>query len=72
MNSYAHPSNIPLSLDAPEPRAGPRDVVVEVYSAGMNFFDVRPSTWRSEVLLIVLDSSCKHKENTKFFRHFHL
>ena len=44
VNSFAHPSDIPLSLDAPEPRAGPKEVIVEVYNAGMNFFDVSPLT----------------------------
>ena len=40
VKEYAHPSNIPLAYDAPEPKAGPTDVIVDVYSAGLNFFDV--------------------------------
>ena len=40
VKSYAHPSKIPISHDAPEPKPGKDQVVVEVYSAGLNFFDV--------------------------------
>jgi len=43
INSYAHPSKVPLTLDAPEPKAGPGQVVVDVYSAGLNFFDILQS-----------------------------
>lgn len=43
IEKYAHPSKIPLTLDAPEPTAGPDQVLVDVYSAGLNFFDVRVS-----------------------------
>ena len=35
-----HPSNISLSTDIPEPTAGPGQVLVDVYSAGLNFFEV--------------------------------
>ena len=41
INKYAHPSQIRLTDDAPEPKVGPEDVIVEVYSAGLNFYDVR-------------------------------
>lgn len=44
MNELTHPSNISLSTDVPEPIAGPGQVLVEVYSAGLNFFEVSPST----------------------------
>lgn len=40
IDKYAHPSNIPLTLDAPEPKAAPDQVLVDVYSAGLNFFDI--------------------------------
>lgn len=40
INEYAHPSQIRLTTDAPEPRPSRNEVVVEVYSAGLNFFDV--------------------------------
>ena len=43
VKEYAHPSQIPLTLDFPEPkpRPGSDEVLVDVYSAGLNFFDVR-------------------------------
>lgn len=40
INSYAHPSKLNIKTDAPEPKAGPNDVIVEVYSAALNFFDI--------------------------------
>ncbi|EMD32159.1 hypothetical protein CERSUDRAFT_119136 [Gelatoporia subvermispora B] len=36
----AHPSKIPVTQDAPEPKPGKNEVLVDVYSAGMNFFDI--------------------------------
>lgn len=41
VTKYAHPSEISLTSDFPEPEAGPIDVIVDVYSAGLNYFDVR-------------------------------
>ena len=43
VNEWKHPSKLVLVHDAPEPVAGPEDVIVDVYSAGLNFFDVRIS-----------------------------
>jgi len=40
VKQLAHPSKIPLTLDAPEPVPGPNEVLVDVYSAGLNFFDI--------------------------------
>lgn len=40
INSYAHPSKLSLIENVPLPNPGPNDVVVEVYSAALNFFDV--------------------------------
>lgn len=40
MKELTHPSNISLSTDVPEPTAGPDQVLVDVYSAGLNFFEV--------------------------------
>ena len=42
IDHYDHPSKLQLRQDAPEPKPQPGDVVVEVYSAALNFFDVRP------------------------------
>jgi NADPH2:quinone reductase len=41
VKDLAHPSKIPLATDVPEPKAGKDQVIVDVYSAGLNFFDVR-------------------------------
>jgi len=35
-----HPSKIELTKDAPEPKLVPTKVLVDVYSAGLNFYDV--------------------------------
>lgn len=43
INKYAHPSKIPLSTDVPEPKPGVDEVLVDVYSAGLNFYDVSVS-----------------------------
>ncbi|KAG6866359.1 hypothetical protein C0991_005280 [Blastosporella zonata] len=39
VSELKHHSQIPLSTDVPEPKAGPGQVLVDVYSAGLNFFD---------------------------------
>ena len=39
VKELTHPSNISLSTDIPEPIAGPGQVLVDVYSAGLNFFE---------------------------------
>jgi hypothetical protein len=40
VNRYAPYNEIPLDYDAPEPTPCPNDVLVDVYSAALNFFDV--------------------------------
>ncbi|KAI0768415.1 alcohol dehydrogenase [Irpex lacteus] len=40
INEYAHPSKIPVQQDVAEPVSSKNQVIVEVYSAGMNFFDI--------------------------------
>jgi hypothetical protein len=40
VNEYAHPSKIPLSTNVPAPIPDSEQVVVDIYSAGLNFFDV--------------------------------
>jgi len=40
VNQLNHPSKIALTEDAPEPKPVPDKVLVDVYSAGLNFFDV--------------------------------
>lgn len=41
VKELTHPSNITVSTEAPEPTPAPDQVIVDVYSAGLNFFDVR-------------------------------
>jgi NADPH2:quinone reductase len=43
INHYAHPKDLALSLDVPEPIPGSGEVLVDVYSAALNFFDVNSS-----------------------------
>jgi NADPH2:quinone reductase len=43
VRQYAHPSEIPLSVGVPVPIPKQDQVLVDVYSAGLNFFDVRLS-----------------------------
>jgi hypothetical protein len=44
INKYTHPKDLSLTLDAPEPRPEPSsEVLIDVYSAGLNFFDVSVS-----------------------------
>ncbi|TFK75418.1 alcohol dehydrogenase [Pluteus cervinus] len=40
VSELAHPSKIAMTQNAPEPKLKPNDVLVEVYSAGLNFFDI--------------------------------
>ncbi|KAI0081200.1 NAD(P)-binding protein [Panus rudis PR-1116 ss-1] len=40
VKQLAHPSKISVSDDIPEPKPGPGEVIVDVYSAALNFFDI--------------------------------
>ncbi|KAF9650899.1 alcohol dehydrogenase [Thelephora ganbajun] len=40
INQLNHPSKIELTKDAPEPKLIPDQILVDVYSAGLNFFDI--------------------------------
>ena len=46
IKEYAHPSKLQLTWDAPEPvlTPGSDELLINVYSAGLNFFDVRLSS----------------------------
>ena len=72
VKDLAHPSKIPLSTDAPEPKLGPGLVLVDVYSAGLNFFDVRTMShcWAKSIDNLVSHRFCKLKANTKTNPHF--
>ena len=43
IKEYAHPSKLQLTWDAPEPvlTPGSDELLINVHSAGLNFFDVR-------------------------------
>ncbi|QRV94160.1 Zinc-binding dehydrogenase [Ceratobasidium sp. AG-Ba] len=43
IDKYAHPSRQPIAHQAPEPVPAGDDVVVEVYAAALNFFDILQS-----------------------------
>lgn len=40
IKKLAHPSKIELTRDAPEPVPAPDQILVDVFSAGLNFYDV--------------------------------
>ncbi|KAF8621369.1 hypothetical protein AX15_007834 [Amanita polypyramis BW_CC] len=40
VKELSHPSKIPVIHNAPEPKVGPHQLLVDVYSAGLNFFDI--------------------------------
>ncbi|KAI5453706.1 hypothetical protein NCC49_005524 [Naganishia albida] len=43
VKEHLHPSKIQISDDVPLPKCGNEDILVEVYSAGLNFFDILQS-----------------------------
>jgi NADPH:quinone reductase len=49
INHYAHPKNLTLSLHLPEPTPGPGEVLVDIYSAALNFFDVNTSSCHVQI-----------------------
>lgn len=64
VSAYAHPSKIPIRHDAPEPKPAEDQVIIDVYSAALNFFDVRMSTLGFADAAELRGSCCKPKENT--------
>ncbi|KAF8234013.1 alcohol dehydrogenase [Tricholoma matsutake] len=40
VSEYLHPSKISVSYGVPEPKAAEGQILVDVYSAGLNFFDI--------------------------------
>ncbi|OSX66277.1 hypothetical protein POSPLADRAFT_1132996 [Postia placenta MAD-698-R-SB12] len=40
VNEYAHPAQVSLTINAPEPTPAKDQVLVDVFSAGLNFFDI--------------------------------
>ncbi|KAJ3487411.1 hypothetical protein NLI96_g3564 [Meripilus lineatus] len=46
---HAHPTKISLSYDVSEPKAKPDEVLVDVYSASLNYFDILQSQGKYQV-----------------------
>lgn len=40
IHEHNHPSKISVSSNVPEPKAAEDEVLIDIYSAGLNFFDV--------------------------------
>lgn len=72
ISKYAHPRDISLTLDAREPRPGSGEVLIDVYSAGLNFFDVSTSVHASTHDLNLSLRFYKPRANIKINHHFHL
>ncbi|KAJ7647303.1 NAD(P)-binding protein [Roridomyces roridus] len=51
VHELQHPSKITLTQDWPEPKLGKNDVMVDVYSAGLNFYDILQAQGRYQVKL---------------------
>jgi NADPH2:quinone reductase len=49
VDHYDVHTKIPITNDAPEPKAGKDEVIVEVYSAALNFFDVLQTQGKYQV-----------------------
>ncbi|KAI0829943.1 alcohol dehydrogenase [Trametes gibbosa] len=49
VSEYAHPAQIPVSQNAPEPTTAAGQVLVDVYSAGLNYFDILQSQGKYQV-----------------------
>jgi len=68
-----HPSKISLQEDVPVPNPGPKQVLVDVFSTGLNFFDVCGSTdsgqWTGLTTLLDLAGPRKISEQATFTLH---
>jgi NADPH2:quinone reductase len=51
VKEHAHPSKISLAKEWPVPELKEDQIMVDVYSAGLNFFDVSHHTQRSYIML---------------------
>ncbi|KAF8554743.1 NAD(P)-binding protein [Imleria badia] len=49
VKEWKHPSELSLVHNAPEPATGPEEVLVDVYSAGLNFFDILQAQGKYQV-----------------------
>lgn len=51
VEKFAHPRDIALSNNAPEPTLGPQQLLVDVYSAGLNFYDILQAQGKHQNLI---------------------
>ena len=82
INKLNHPSKIELTKDAPEPKQVPDRVLVDVYSAGLNFFDVSAcfdcpnppyfAVNESAIDDVLFPRFCRLRGNTRFGRNSRL
>ncbi|KAJ7770213.1 alcohol dehydrogenase [Mycena maculata] len=49
IRELGHPSNITVTADWPEPKLGKTQIMVDVYSAGLNFYDILQAQGRYQV-----------------------
>ena len=73
VNQLNHPSKIELTKDAPEPKPVHDQLLVDVYSAGLNFFDVsaysdclNPGLNESAINGVSFPRFCRLKGNIRF------
>lgn len=65
VTELAHPSKIPVSTNVPVPVPKKGEVLVDVYSAGLNFFDVRLTMNHEYWRLMLAIRFYKHKGNIR-------
>ena len=65
VKEWKHPSKLALVHNAPEPVTGPEEVLVDVYSASLNFFDVSNSPIYAHLTHRIPDRSYKPRVNIK-------
>lgn len=52
VTKLVHPSQLKLVDDAPEPEATGDEIIVDVYSSALNFFDVRCIIFKTSPVLL--------------------
>ena len=76
IKKYAHPSKIPLEHSVLEPQPGPGQVLIDVYSAGLNFYDVGVTPVELLGYFVahcgLVRRSYRHKANTRSSRRSRL
>jgi len=65
VHELTHPSKISLERNVVEPTAGPQEVLVDIFAAGLNFVDVRLKTSLVFKWLTTFSRFSKRKENIR-------